>query len=72
MTEKLLDTIDHNDIHYNVVTKRLVLRFNTLDNGFVVPCKWKGFAFEEQTWEPLGDMREDVPDMLDKFLQTLN
>ena len=70
MTETLLDTIDHNEVHYNVVTKILGLRFNSLNNRFEVQCKWKGFGLEEPTWEPFANMREDIPDMLDKFLQT--
>ena len=70
VTESLLDTIDQNETHYNTVIKLLGLRFNQDRKKFEVQCEWRGFAQKEPTWEPFQNMREDIPDMLDKSLQT--
>eukprot|EP00171_Calliarthron_tuberculosum_P003434 IDg3434t1 len=68
ITEELKDTIDHNHTTYNTVTKLLDLRFNHATKLWEVQAKWRGFAYDEPTWEPLVNMHEDIPDMLKKFL----
>lgn len=67
-TEDLLDSIDNNDPTYNTFTKFLGLRFNSIYKIYEVQCKWRGFANEEPTWEPFSTMREDITDMLERFL----
>ena len=54
VTETLLDTIVHNDPHYQPVTKILDLRYNGDLEQYQVRCKWRGFADEEPTWEPFS------------------
>ena len=70
LSEILLDTIDHNDPHYNTVTKMLGLRFNAETKQFDANCKWRGFTHEQPTWEPFVTIREDIPEMLEQFLQS--
>ena len=69
LTEELLDSIDHNDPHYNTVEELLALRFYGPLERYEVQVKWKGFDDEEPTWEPLSVMQEDIPVMLKKFLE---
>ena len=68
MTQELLDTIDHNDIHYSVVSKLLGSRYNLSKKYYEVQVKWKVFNYEELTWESILVLHEDIPDMLNAFL----
>ena len=68
VTEELLDTIDHNEPHYNTVEKLMDLRFNEASEKFEVQVKWKGFDHEKPTWEPFENIQEDVPDLSTRFL----
>ena len=70
VTEELLRSIDHNDTHYNTVVKLLDLRKNDVTTVFEVRCKWRGFSHEEPTWEPIVNLQQDIPEMLDKFLSS--
>lgn len=72
MTETLLYTVDHNDNQYNVVIIILRLLFNSLYNRLEVQCNWKGFVFQEPTWDPRPTIRGEISYMLYKFLQTFN
>ena len=72
VTQELLDTIDHNDPHYNTVTKLLDLRYNRSTREYEVQAKWRGFSHEEPTWEPLANLHEDIPEMLENFLQAFS
>ena len=45
------------------------LRFNKTLERYEVQVKWRGFDYEEPTWEPLDVMHEDVPDLLSQFLE---
>ena len=65
----LLDTLDHNQPHYNTFTTIMDLRFNPQLKLFELQCIWRGFAHEQTAWEPLMIMNEDVPNMLEQFLQ---
>ena len=55
---------------YQTVTKLLGLRFNETGKVYEVKCKWRGFSDEDPTWEPLAVMREGIPEMLNKFLDS--
>ena len=68
LSEELLSTIEHNNPHYYAVTALTNLRFNEEKQIFEVKCQWRGFSNEESTWEPISNIREDIPDTLEKFL----
>ena len=68
VTQELMNTIDHNDIHYSVVSKLLGLRYNRSKKYYEVQVKWKGFHHEEPTLESILVLHEDIPDMLNAFL----
>ncbi len=70
VTEELLDTIEHNAPHYNTINRLLDLRRNPITGDFEVKAEWKGFDYEEPDWEPFDILQEDVPEMLEEFLQT--
>lgn len=61
-------TVSHNEVPYNTVTKLLYLRYNNLANTYEVQAKGRSFAHEQHTWEPLQNVHEDVPEMLQRFL----
>jgi hypothetical protein len=63
-----LDAVAHNDPHLNTVVKLVDLRFNADKEQYEVQSKWRGFDYEDPTWEPLSAMQENIPDMLKKFL----
>lgn len=47
VTQELLDTIDNNDPHYQIVTKLLYLAYNRhVKEGFV-QAKWRSFNLED-------------------------
>lgn len=62
------DTIDHNSTYYNTITKMIDLRWNASSNLYEVQCKWRGFVYKEPTWERFANLEEDLPDMLQKFM----
>ena len=68
VTETLRETIAHNNVHCKKVECLLDLRRNADTGLFEVKCKWVGFDDEEPTWEPFGNMVEDIPKMLEAFL----
>ena len=70
VTEELKNTIDHNSPHYETITKMMDLRYNKQNKQYEVLCKWRGFSHEEPGWEPLPILKEDVPEMLEKFFRT--
>ena len=72
ITEELLQTVERNDPHYYTVTQILDLRFNEGTKNFEVQCNWRGFSDDEYTWEPFNIIREDIPDMLEKFRQNFS
>jgi Integrase core domain/Integrase zinc binding domain/Chromo (CHRromatin Organisation MOdifier) domain len=69
VTESILDTAAHNDPHFQTVVKLLNLRFNPDSAQYEVQAQWRGFDYEEPTWEPMVNLREDIPDMLESFLE---
>lgn len=70
ISQELLDTIDHNEIHYNILENILDLRFNSETGIYEVQAEWRGFDDEDPTWEPVSVIHEDVPDKLSKFFDT--
>lgn len=68
VTEELLDTVENNDPHLNKVEQLLSLRYNSATERYEVEVKWKEFDYEAPTWEPFGQMQEDIPDKLAQFL----
>ena len=72
VTQELLDTIAHNDVHYSVVFKFLDLQYNRSKRHYEVQVKWKKFDHEEPTWESIHILHEDIPDMLKLFLEVHN
>lgn len=68
VTEELLDTVEHNDPHLNTVQELLDLRFDPEREQYEVRVKWRGFDYEDPTWEPFNVMSEDIPDKLAAFL----
>ena len=69
ITEELLETIDNNAPHLQTVEELLELRFNETKAQYEVQVKWVGFEYEEPTWEPLAVLQEDIPALLEKFIQ---
>lgn len=72
LTETLLDTVAHNNPHYNTVQEILDLRFDTTSAQYQVQGQWIGFDYEEPTWEPFENMVEDIPVMLERFLSSFS
>ena len=68
VSEDLLDAVQHNDPGLQEIDKILHLRFNPILERYELQIKWKGFEYEDPTWEPLSTMQEDVPELLNKFL----
>ena len=68
VTQELLDTVSHNAHQYNEVEQMLDLQYNRAKREWEVQVKWIGFDHEEPTWELLQNMHEDVPELLDIFL----
>ena len=70
ITKELIDTIDNNQPHYNEVLRILSLRFNRSLRRWEVQIKWKGFSHEQPTWEPVQNIHEDVPELLEQFFKS--
>ena len=68
--QELSDTIDHNEIHYSMVSKLLELRYNRSKKQYEIQVKWKGFDHEEPTWKSIHALHEDIPEMLKNFLES--
>ena len=69
VTEELLATVEHNEPHFETITKMLGLKYNSDKNQYEVKCKWRNFSHEEPTWEPIQNLYEDVKDMLNSYLE---
>jgi hypothetical protein len=48
------------------------LRFNSETSQHEVLVGWRGFTSEDDTWEPVNPLRDDVPDLLQRFLLLKN
>ena len=69
VTEELLQTIQHNNPPLQTVEKLLALRYNEDQDRYEVQVQWKGFDYEDPTWEPFLTLQEDIPDLMATFLQ---
>lgn len=72
VTEELRDIMDQKNPILNTISKLLDLRHNFVSDEWEVNNKWRGFYYEEPTWEPLDNLREDIPEMLEKLLETFS
>jgi ribosome biogenesis protein Nip4 len=60
----------NNDHQLHVVSKILDARYNEQEMFHELLVAWRGFAVEEATWEPYSLMAVDVPDMVEKFMES--
>ena len=68
VTKELLESVKHNEPHYEIVTKIHDLQYNRSSREWELLCSWKGF--DSQEWEPLRILSEDIPEMVNNFLAT--
>ena len=69
VSEELIAHIAHNEQGYEVEDIKEI-RYSRKEKNFEVRVHWKGFESpQDDTWEELKKMREDVPDIVSRFLQ---
>jgi Chromo (CHRromatin Organisation MOdifier) domain len=61
---------EHNDHQLYVVSKILDARYNEQEMFHELLVAWRGFPVAEATWEPYSVMAVDVPDMVEKFMES--
>ena len=66
-TDDLVEHVAHTEEGF-VVDKLQDLRYVEEEKRYDVNVVWKGFEMEDSTWEPLNNLIEDVPVLLEKFL----
>ena len=67
--ERLLKLSEHIGTEYQEVNRLVDIRQS--DKRIEVLVQWEGLLEDsDRTWEPLQQLYEDVPDILDNFLQT--
>jgi len=49
-----------------------LLKLAKIDNDIKVLIRWKGLPQSEDSWEPILNVHEDVPQLLEKLLQRKN
>lgn len=47
-------------------------KYDSTTMQMMVECKWQGFTSAENTLEPVSDIFEDAPKLIDAYLKTLN
>lgn len=72
MTETSLDPSAYINPHFNTVEKLLDLHFNEDLSRYEIETQWRGFEYEDPTWEPLTILKEDIPKMLNVFLENFH
>jgi Chromo (CHRromatin Organisation MOdifier) domain len=70
VTAELVQAAEHNDHNLYVVSKILDARYNEQEMLHELLVAWRGFPVGEATWEPYSVMAVDVPDMVEKFLES--
>jgi hypothetical protein len=68
VTAELLEQIAHNDLGYDVQSIK-DLRFDSETKQYQVLVSWLGFESDDDTWEPLLVMHEDVPDKVETLFR---
>lgn len=69
LMESISKSAKHNlEPHDETISKMLGICFNPKNRQFEVSCRWRDFAHEELTWEPLPVLRDDFPKTLVTFL----
>jgi hypothetical protein len=63
----LLAQIGHNNQGYQV-RSLLELRHDSVSNEFQILVSWLGFESGDDSWEPLLQLYEDVPDLVKDFV----
>jgi hypothetical protein len=70
VTAELAQDAEHNDHQLYVVPKILDARCNEQEMFHELLVAWHGFPVGEATWEPYLVMAVDVPDMVEKFMES--
>jgi Chromo (CHRromatin Organisation MOdifier) domain len=68
VTAALVDQIAHNDLGYDVraITD---IRFDAESKEYQILLSWLGFDRDDDSWEPLAVLLEDVPDKVHAFFR---
>jgi len=69
VSDECLDQLAFQDGELCVVDKFVDIRMH--EGAFQVLCEWKGFDEEDPAWEDIDTMRQDVPVLLQEFLEEL-
>ena len=62
----LIRSAQHDRQVYHVAE---LLGWRVGEDGVEVKVKWRGFELQDATWEPLQQLREDVPQLVRQFLR---
>jgi hypothetical protein len=68
VTAELVEQIAHNELDYDVRAIKEI-RFDAGAKQYQVMVSWLGFNCDDDTWEPLPVMLEDVPDKVNAFFK---
>jgi hypothetical protein len=66
----LAQAAEHNDHQLYVESKILDARYTEQEMIHELFFAWRGFPVGEATWEPYSVMAVDVPDMVEKFMES--
>jgi hypothetical protein len=72
VTAELAQAAEHNDHELNVVSKILDARYNEQEIFHELLIAWRGFRVGEATWEQYSVMAVDVPEMVAKFMESID
>ena len=68
ISTKRLEQAAQRDYPDNIV-KRFVRHRVGKDGEFELQVRWLGFGEAHDTWEPISNLVEDVPDMVERYLR---
>jgi hypothetical protein len=71
-THNMAQASKQNDHQLYVVSKIIGARCNDQDMLRELLFAWRGFPVGEATWEPYSVMAVDVPEMVTKFMESLD
>jgi hypothetical protein len=72
VTAELAQAAEHNDHRLYVLLKILDSRYNEQEMFHEFLVAWRGFPVGEVPWEPYSVMAMDVPEMVAKFMESLD